>query len=482
MESLPKTNTHVVDVLGNVIGRDQPILKMDKAIEMVSLLSSDVFLDKNIVFFDPFCKAGELLLACAYMSCVSKVKKRSQLMDTKEIYKEIFESDRYFALAPDERHHRLSLRTFLGNTNSHNEKYNYIIRNGNYLSETDGKLDKKRFEKEFADMIEYIKERSGNKKIIAIGNPPYHEEDGGAGRSSKQLFNIFTESTIESGQVEELVFVIPSKWFSSGKGLGKFRKKISTSRKVKYIRYFEHAQEVFPAVQVKGGVLFLYWSKNYNGSTTFNNGDGISSFDLTQCDDAIPDDPHAISIIEKVKKIWKGKFVSDVARSRKFFGLPTNHFKKTSSLKPSSQDAVRCLTQGRIIKYANIKDIKNHEKIDRYKVAIPKAYGSGMRRCTIPEKHIFIIDKGIVTTETFNIIEFFENRKEAENFKNYLRSSFSRYLLGLRKLTQDIPKDRWGWVPLLDFQEKWTDDLIYNFFKLSKYEVNHIETKVQEWS
>ena len=56
-----KTTAHVVDVLGNVIGRDQPILRMEKALEMVFLLGEDVFEDENVVFFDPFCKAGELL-------------------------------------------------------------------------------------------------------------------------------------------------------------------------------------------------------------------------------------------------------------------------------------------------------------------------------------------------------------------------------------------------------------------------------------
>lgn len=100
-----KPIAHVVDVLGNVIGRDQPILRMEKALEMVSLLGSDVFEDQNIVFFDPFCKAGELLLACAFYSCWAKTKDKTDSLDTSTIFNEIFLSNRYFGLAPDERHH-----------------------------------------------------------------------------------------------------------------------------------------------------------------------------------------------------------------------------------------------------------------------------------------------------------------------------------------------------------------------------------------
>ena len=132
-----KPTTHIVDVLGSVIGRDQPILRMEKALEMVALLGEEVFADENVVFFDPFCKAGELLLACAFHSCWAKSKGEAKLLDVDMVMKEIYQSNRYFGLAPDERHHRLSIRTFLGNEHSHNEEFNHIIRDGHYLSEED---------------------------------------------------------------------------------------------------------------------------------------------------------------------------------------------------------------------------------------------------------------------------------------------------------------------------------------------------------
>ena len=178
--SVFQISAHVVDILGNVIGRDQPILRMEKALEMVSLLSPDVFADDDVVFFDPFCKAGEILLACAFHSCWAKSKGNLQLLDTDKVFKEIYQSHRYFGLAPDERHHRLSMRTFLGNTHSHDAEFNHIIRDGHYVSEVDGTLDKEKFEREFTSMIEYIKAISKNKKLIVAGNPPYQEEDGGA--------------------------------------------------------------------------------------------------------------------------------------------------------------------------------------------------------------------------------------------------------------------------------------------------------------
>lgn len=476
-----KPNAHVVDVLGNVIGRDQPIMRMEKALEMVSHLGKEVFADENVIFFDPFCKAGELLLACAFHSCWAKTKGKEHLLDIDTVFKEIYESNRYFGLAPDERHHKLSTRTFLGNAYSHDEKFNHVIRDGHYVSEEDGTLDRERFEKEFASMIEYIIKRSGNKKIVSIGNPPYQESDGGHGASATMVYPFFTEKLIDTKDISEFLLVIPSRWFSGGKNLNKFREKIINSKQVKTIRYFQKSEELFPTVQIKGGICFLHWSSEHNGDPTFIDGNQIKEFDLSK-HNIITDDPDSDLIISKITNIAK-KFVSNIAWPRKPFGLATNYFNTNNALKEKDKNSIPCYKQGRKMDFADRRDIsKNIDQIDFYKVAIPKAYGKGMRRCTLPVQHIFIIPKGEITTETYNIVGSFKTKSEALRFQTYLQTDFARYLLGLRKLTQDIPRDRWQWVPLLDMKTEWNDEMLFEYFGLTKKEQTHIKKKVQEWS
>jgi hypothetical protein len=475
-----KPTAHVVDVLGNVIGRDQPILRMEKALEMVALLGEDVFADDNIVFFDPFCKAGELLLACAFLSCKAKTKKA--VVDLDIISKEIYESNRYFGIAPDERHHRLSLRTFLGNEISHSEKHNQIIRDGHYVSEVNGNLDKEKYEEEFKSMIEYIKTKSGKKKIIAIGNPPYQESDGGYGSSASLIYPYFVEHLIDSKIIHELLLVIPSRWFAGGKNLDKFRERMIACTQLKTLRYFERSEEVFPTVQIKGGVCFLGWDSSYNGKTTFDDGKTISELKLSNYD-IIPDDPGSLKIVQKLLSQWKGDWVSNSAWPGKPFGLRTFYFNRNESISPNRADAIPVYTNLRKVKYAPLSTIvKNADKINKWKVAIPNAYGRGMSRCTLRPEHYFIIGKGEATTETYNIVGCFETKNEAERFLSYLKTDFARYLLGVRKLTQHIPRDRWNWVPLMDNTRNWTDKEIASFFNLSKEEQEHIKKKVQEWS
>ena len=481
-----KTNTHVVDILGNVIGRDQPIMLMEKAIELTSHLGIDNFSDPDVIFFDPFCKAGEILLACAFSSCWAKAKSENRLLDLDQVQSELYESNRYFALAPDERHHRLSLRTFLGNTNSHNEKYNHIIRDGHYLSEIDGRLDKEKFEKEFSSMLEYIKTTSKKKKIVAVGNPPYQENDGGFGGSAKAIYNYFTETLMDSKDIAEFVLVIPSRWFTTGKGVDIFRKRMIASRTIKAIHHFKYSKTVFPTVDVLGGVCFIHHKQDYDGEVNFVESGTETMVDLSNFD-IILDDPKGYDIVAKVRDRWDGDYVSKGAWTVRPFGIRTFYFARNGSLENGHKNAVPCFSKRRKILNANIKDIpKNADKINEWKVAVPSAYAPGskigVRRVTLPFDQYFIIPKGYITTETYNIVRSFKKQSEAENFKMYLQTDFARYLLGLRKVTQHVYKEQWSWVPLIDCSKQWTNEDLYKHFKITKEEQIHIQKKIKEWS
>ena len=479
-----KPTTHIVDVLGSVIGRDQPILRMEKALEMVALLGEEVFADENVVFFDPFCKAGELLLACAFHSCWAKSKGQAKLLDVDMVMKEIYQSNRYFGLSPDERHHRLSTRTFLGNDHSHKKEFNHIIRDGHYLSEEDGTLDQQKFEKEFNSMIEYINSKVENRKIIAVGNPPYQEEDGGAQKSARPIYQLFVDKLISKKLVSDFVLVIPSRWFAGGKGLDNFRNQMMVSTQLKHIKHFERSGEVFPTVDIDGGVCFVNWQSSYNGRPTFSTNEHSIELNLTGYD-IIPDDPMAYSLLEKMKSIWTDNWVSDVAWARKPFGLSTDYFQKNESENPNGKDVVKCIGRNKTINYIKKSDIpQKQDQINKYKVCIPGAYGGkkGQRRKTLPASAIFIAKPGEILTETYMVIDTFDNEQQAKNLVTYLGTTFSRYFLGLRKITQHIPRERWAWVPYLDMSKEWTDESIYKIFKFSKDEVEHIKKKVQDWA
>lgn len=486
--AIKPTIAHTVDTLAHVIGRDQPIMAMEKALEMVALLGEEVFADENVVFFDPFCKAGELLLACAFHSCWAKSKGKAKLLDVDMVMKEIYQSNRYFGLAPDERHHRLSIRTFLGNEHSHNENFNHIIRDGHYLSEEDGTLNEEKYETEFKSMIEYINSKTRNKKIIAIGNPPYQENDGGGnGSAAMPIYQLFTNSLIESDSINKFILVIPSRWFAGGRGLDNFRDMMINSRQIKSITHFEKSGAVFPTVDIDGGVCFLNYDKLHNGNTTFIDGlseDNGSELNLQEFD-IIPDDPKAIPLLKKIQAQWDGEWVSDHALRGRAFGPRTFYFKRNRAEDRPFSGSIPCIGNGRVVKHIEKSAVeRNKEFVDRYKVCVPGVYGGqrGDRRMTLPARAVFIVDAGTIVTETYMVVHTTKTKKSAERFAEYLKTDFSRYFLGLRKLTANISWERWKWVPLLEMNQDWSDDDLFDYFNFTKEEQSHIKKKVQEWS
>ena len=473
-------NTHIVDILGSVKGRNQPVMKMDKAVELVKELDEEVFINEDYVFFDPFCKAGEILLATALVSIFYKSKRNLASLDS--VYRELYQSNRYFALAPDERHYNLSLRTFYGNEKSHDKNFICNIENGGYLSEVDGRLDKKQFNRRLKIMLEYIKEKTGNKKIVAVGNPPYQENDGGGtGTSAKAIYNIFIEQLIDSKQIEKFSLVIPARWFSGGKGLDSFRYRMIQSKQIKKITYFENSSVIFPTVDIRGGVCFLYWGKKHNSEVIVDNRVQKINRDFSKWDIIVPH-VEAYSIIDKVLK-KSSRFLSEIVWPRNPFGVQDNFNKKNNSLGNGTLD---CFSMGRKInKVSKSVVTKNEDRIDEYKVAFPKASGGGRGhrdKILLKEKHFFILKKGQISTGTYSIAGSFKTLKEAENFLSFVRTTFVRFLLGLRKPTQNTSRKTFSWIPLMSVKKTWTDEELFEYFKINKEEQKYIIEQVEKWT
>ena len=80
-------------------------------------------------------------------------------------------------------------------------------------------------------------------------------------------------------------------------------------------------------------------------------------------------------------------------------------------------------------------------------------------------------------------------RSEANNLMKYIKSKFTRTMLGVLKVTQDNNADKWRFVPLQDFTSNsdidWSksipeiDQQLYKKYNLSDDEIDFIETKVQ---
>jgi site-specific DNA-methyltransferase (adenine-specific) len=91
-----------------------------------------------------------------------------------------------------------------------------------------------------------------------------------------------------------------------------------------------------------------------------------------------------------------------------------------------------------------------------------------------------VAEPGTACTESYIVAGRFDNEREAINYAKYLRTRFVRFLVSLRKPTQDAARGVYGFVPDLPLAQEWTDAKLYKRYGLSTDEIGFIESQVAE--
>lgn len=132
--------------------------------------------------------------------------------------------------------------------------------------------------------------------------------------------------------------------------------------------------------------------------------------------------------------------------------------------------------------------IIDNDYVFTYNVLISEANNTGKFGETLVEPLISYPNEG--ATDSFISIGSFQTEGEAINAKKYIKTKFSRALLGVKKATQHTAKSVWEYVPLQDFTEDsdidWSKSIheidiqLYKKYGFSKEEIDFIESHVKE--
>jgi site-specific DNA-methyltransferase (adenine-specific) len=67
----------------------------------------------------------------------------------------------------------------------------------------------------------------------------------------------------------------------------------------------------------------------------------------------------------------------------------------------------------------------------------------------------------------------------AESVQSYLRTRFARFLISLRKITQDATRATYTWVPQQTWDRAWTDADLYEKYGITEDEQAFIESMIR---
>ena len=316
---------------------------------------------------------------------------------------------------------------------------------------------------------------------IIIGNPPYQLESGGFGAQAIPIYHLFIEQARKLDP-EYMSFIIPARWFSGGmSNLDEFRQTMLDDRSIKELVDYPKLFEVFPGVEIKGGVCYFLRDRNYTGDclvTTIIDGEIVSSSkrDLRKGAGVLVRSNEGVPILEKVQK-KTGETLDEWVSPLDPFGFPTNF---DGFAKRPTDSTVKIQRRGGV-GHVERKLVKKHtEWIDKWKVVTPKA-GDGHGR--VPMKVLgepIVLPPGSVCTMTYVVAGVFGSEREARNYSAYLASKFVRFLVSLRKSDQNVSQSVFTFVPQVDMKKRWTDKDLYDYFGLSAEQRKYIDEVVLE--
>ena len=318
---------------------------------------------------------------------------------------------------------------------------------------------------------------------VIVGNPPYQIGDGGGGggASATPIYNLFVEAAL-SLQPRHTMMITPSRWFSGGKGLDEFRERMLKDRSFEKLIDYPQLYDVFPGVKIRGGLSYWLWSRDYNGDceVTTMVGDDIVGQKMTRRLDAYDvfvRRNEAVVILDKVMRTNDEKRLSENVSARKPFGL-TN---QRGAPSPDGLDEPILVFSNQHQGYLERRLVTNNEAlIDRWKVLTVKAHGTSGREDTTILGEPIVAPPGSACTETYLIIGVFDNEAEAQNLAAYLKTRFVRFLVSLRKITQNITRDTYKFVPDLPMDRAWRDDELFAKYGIEPDEVDFIKSLISE--
>lgn len=493
-------NPDVLNCIAN-LSNDEVFTPPELANKVLNLLPQELFKSPTTTFLDPFSKSGVFLREIVKRldhGLEDQIPDRQARIDHimhKQVYgiaiteltSYISRRSLYCSKRANGQYSVSHFDTESGNILYANRSHTWVNGKCKYCGATQSVYDRGSDAEQYAYMFIHSdnpKQFFGDMKFdVIIGNPPYQLSDGGQAASAKPLYNLFVEQAMRL-KPRYLTMIIPARWYAGGKGLDSFRASMLKSNQLRKLVDFNNSADCFPGVNIAGGVCYFLWDRDNPGKCEISN---VSS----QHSDNAPEvrslseypilvrDNTAIHIIRKLLSATK-KTMNMTVQSYSYFAVRS--YERGTEKKQKNDDVVLLSSQGK--GYYNKAKIEDKQRIlNKYKVIITYAMSGGNKPTSQGDFQVIsslqVLAPNEVCTETYLVLDTFDNRTQAENLCSYASTKTFRFLL-LQALTSiHITKDSFLFIPVQDYSHSWNDEMLYKQYSLRDDEIAFIESMIR---
>jgi site-specific DNA-methyltransferase (adenine-specific) len=493
MSEITNYNPDVLTCLAN-LSNDEVFTPPVLANGMLDLLPKELWQNKDAKFLDPVSKSGVFLREIAKRLMVGLEK---QIPNKQKRIDHIF-TNQLFGIAITELTSLLSRRSVYcskaangrysivegfkvveGNIRFNRGEHSWVNRKCEYCGASQEFYSREEVLENHAYEFIHTEDPQEIFKMkfdVIIGNPPYQLNDGGGmGTSATPIYQMFIQQAKKLNP-RFLSMIVPSRWFSGGKGLDEFREEMLNDRRLKKVVDYFDSGECFPGVDISGGVCYFLWDRENAGDcevVSIQNGNKSTMIRplLEAGADSFIRFNEAIPIVRKTR----GASLEAIVSPRRPFSLRADVPIKETAF----DNSIKCYSYPKSGYIDKNEVIKNIDWTKKYKVYIAKAYGERGSFPYLVTAKPFLGEKASVCSETYLVVGPFDSAAHAKNALMYLTTRFARFLVLLKKNTQNAAKGVYSFVPMQDFSEVWTDEKLYKKYKLTKKEIDFIESMVR---
>ena len=316
---------------------------------------------------------------------------------------------------------------------------------------------------------------------VIIGNPPYQLSDGGGtgSGSAMPLYNLFIKQAKKLNP-RFISMIIPARWYAGGRGLDTFRDEMLHDKSIRILVDYPNSTDCFPGVDISGGICYFLWDRDNKGECkviSIRSGKALSVTKrllLEEGTDTFIRYNEAISILKKVRALHEQTINFQISSSapfglRSFYQGNSNYFE--NAIKLYSSKGISFISKSEIL--------KQKEWVNKYKVYLSKAYGERISENYWVTGKPFLGEPNSCCTETYLVIGTYDKKDEALNAISYIKTRFFRFLVLLKKNTQNSSSNTYSFVPMQDFNEEWTDEKLYKKYGLTQKEIDFIESMIR---